>query len=38
MSEHADTVTTMDLVAMVGVWDSCGWLLLQTTRVSTGPK
>ena len=37
MCEHADTVTTMDLVALVSVLDSRGWLLLQSTRVSTGP-
>jgi 8-oxo-dGTP diphosphatase len=29
MSEHADTVTTVDLVALVGLLDSRGWLLLQ---------
>jgi 8-oxo-dGTP diphosphatase len=28
-SEHADTVTTVDLVALVGLLDSRGWLLLQ---------
>jgi 8-oxo-dGTP diphosphatase len=29
MSEHADTVTTVDLVALVGLLDSRGWLLPQ---------
>ena len=29
MSDHADTVTTVDLVALVGLLDSRGWLLLQ---------
>jgi 8-oxo-dGTP diphosphatase len=29
MSGHADTVTTVDLVALVGLLDSRGWLLLQ---------